>query len=150
VDGNKSDAARATRSAAPDLRVSDAERDAAVAELGEHFQAGRLDQEEFGERMAKALDSRTARELSALMKDLPPLGEAADRPMRPVRPVRPNRRPVYLPVLIPLLFAAFMIARIAGAEGPDHHGGPWVLFPLFWVVAIAALRFAWWRRSSAS
>jgi hypothetical protein len=143
MNENTRDAVGATRSSVPDLRVSDAERDAAVAELGEHFQAGRLDQEEYSERMAKALNSRTASELSALMKDLPPLPETANRP------ARPSRRPVYLPVLIPLLFAAFLIARVAGAGGPDHHGGPWVLFPLFWVIAIVALRFAWWRRSSA-
>ena len=37
----------------PDLRVSDAERDAVVTELGEHFQQGRLDQAEFDERLTK-------------------------------------------------------------------------------------------------
>jgi Domain of unknown function (DUF1707) len=37
----------------PDLRVSDAERDAVVTELGEHFQQGRLDQAECDERLAK-------------------------------------------------------------------------------------------------
>lgn len=41
----------------PDLRVSDAERDAVVTELGEHFQQGRLDQAEFDERMTKALSA---------------------------------------------------------------------------------------------
>jgi len=149
VNGNTRDAALATRSAVPDLRVSDAERDVAVAELSEHFQAGRLDQEEFSERMAKALNSRTERELSALMEDLPPLREIASSPVLSVPPVRPSRRPVYLPVLLPLLFGAFLVARIAGAGGPDHHAGPWVVFPLFWVIAIVTLRFAWWRRSSA-
>jgi DUF1707 SHOCT-like domain len=33
-----------------EIRVSDAERDQAVAELSEHFQSGRLTQEEFEER----------------------------------------------------------------------------------------------------
>jgi hypothetical protein len=143
VNGNTRDATRATRSVAPDLRVSDAERDTVVAELGEHFQAGRLDQDEFSERMAKALNSRTGRELSTLMNDLPPLRETVTGPMRP------SRRPVYLPVLIPLLFVAFLVAGIAGDGGPRDHGGPWVLFPLFWLIAIAAMRFGWWRRSSA-
>jgi len=36
--------------ARPELRVSDAERDAVVTELGEHFGQGRLDQSEFDER----------------------------------------------------------------------------------------------------
>jgi len=36
-----------------DIRVSDAERDQAIAELSEHFQAGRLTQDEFDDRRAK-------------------------------------------------------------------------------------------------
>ena len=35
------------------LRVSDAERDAVVTELGEHFQQGRLDHAEFDERVTQ-------------------------------------------------------------------------------------------------
>jgi hypothetical protein len=124
--------------------VSDAERDAVVAELGEHFQAGRLDQEEFGERMARALRSRTGRDLNVLLNDLPPLRETVTPPSRR------SRRPVYLPVLIPLLFAGFLIAGVVGGDGPHHGEGPWVLFPLFWLVAIAVLRFGWWRRSSSA
>jgi hypothetical protein len=33
-----------------ELRVSDADRDLAIAELSEHFQTGRLTQDEFGDR----------------------------------------------------------------------------------------------------
>ena len=54
-----------------DIRVSDAERDQAVAELGEHFQAGRLTQEEFDDRSGRALQARTGRDLTALFTDLP-------------------------------------------------------------------------------
>ena len=54
-----------------DIRVSDAERDQAVTELGEHFQAGRLTQEEFDDRSGRALQARTGRELVALFSDLP-------------------------------------------------------------------------------
>ena len=54
-----------------DIRVSDAERDQAVAELGEHFQAGRLTQEEFDDRSGRALQARTGRDLTALFGDLP-------------------------------------------------------------------------------
>ncbi|MGH3409695.1 MAG: DUF1707 SHOCT-like domain-containing protein, partial [Streptosporangiaceae bacterium] len=41
--------------AGTELRASDAERDLVAAELGEHFQAGRLDQAEFDERVSAAL-----------------------------------------------------------------------------------------------
>ncbi len=54
-----------------DIRMSDAERDQAVAELGEHFQAGRLTQEEFDDRSGRALQARTGRDLTTLFTDLP-------------------------------------------------------------------------------
>jgi Domain of unknown function (DUF1707) len=37
------------------LRVSDADRDRAIAELSEHYQAGRLTTEEFEDRTGRAL-----------------------------------------------------------------------------------------------
>jgi hypothetical protein len=53
------------------LRVSDAERDQAIADLSEHFQAGRLTAEELDGRIEQALKARTGAELSALFTDLP-------------------------------------------------------------------------------
>jgi len=57
---------------AGDLRVSDADRDRAVSELSEAFQAGRITAEEFGQRSGQALAARTGQELTALLTDLPP------------------------------------------------------------------------------
>ena len=54
-----------------DLRVSDADRDRAVSELSEAFQAGRITAEEFGQRSGQALAARTGKELTALLTDLP-------------------------------------------------------------------------------
>jgi Domain of unknown function (DUF1707) len=54
-----------------DLRVSDADRDRAVCELSEAFQAGRLTSDEFDERSGQALRARTGKELTALLADLP-------------------------------------------------------------------------------
>src|SRR5690348_17846886 len=53
------------------IRVSDAERDQAVAELSEHYQAGRLTLEEFDDRSSQALRARTGSDLGALFTDLP-------------------------------------------------------------------------------
>jgi len=53
------------------MRVSDADRDRAVAELSEQFQIGRLTQDEFGDRSGRALQARTGDELRALFADLP-------------------------------------------------------------------------------
>jgi hypothetical protein len=55
-----------------DLRVSDADRDRAVSELSEAFQAGRITADEFGQRSGQALAARTGKELTALLTDLPP------------------------------------------------------------------------------
>jgi hypothetical protein len=54
-----------------DIRVSDADRDRAIAELSKHFQAGRLSQEEFEDRSGRALRARTGGDLSELFIDLP-------------------------------------------------------------------------------
>jgi hypothetical protein len=56
------------------IRVSDADRDQAIAELSQHFQAGRLTQEEFEERSGRALQARTGDDLAALFTDLPGQG----------------------------------------------------------------------------
>src|SRR5690242_13698626 len=75
------------RSAA--MRACDADRDAMVADLGEHFQAGRLTAAELDERIGQALTARTMGELGALAADLPAL-----RPGRPPLSRRqPSRRP---------------------------------------------------------
>jgi len=63
-------------SAAGYLRVSDADRDSALAELSEHFQAGRLTAAELDERTGQALSARTGENLAGLMADLPPLAVA--------------------------------------------------------------------------
>lgn len=52
-------------------RLSDADRDAAVELLREHFEAGRLEEAEFTERMQTALAARVALDLEALFGDLP-------------------------------------------------------------------------------
>jgi hypothetical protein len=54
-----------------DIRVSDADRDQAVTELSEHFQTGRLTQDEFDDRTGQALQARTGADLSGLFADLP-------------------------------------------------------------------------------
>ena len=53
------------------IRVSDTERDQAVAELTEHYQAGRLTLEEFDDRSSQALQAKTGSDLGALFTDLP-------------------------------------------------------------------------------
>jgi uncharacterized membrane protein len=55
----------------PELRIGDAEREAAVGALGEHYAAGRLSKEEFDERADAAWAARTRSALWPLFTDLP-------------------------------------------------------------------------------
>jgi hypothetical protein len=63
-----------------EMRASDADRDAVVAALSEHFQAGRLTQAELDDRIGQALTSRTWGELRKLLADLPATGSGPQIP----------------------------------------------------------------------
>src|SRR5262249_60632384 len=62
------------------MRASDADRDAVVSDLSEHFQAGRLTAGEFDERTGRALTPRAFGELGELLGGLPPGRAAVPRP----------------------------------------------------------------------
>jgi len=53
------------------LRIGDAERDAAAADLGEHYAAGRLTIDELHERLDAVFAARTLGQLTKIMADLP-------------------------------------------------------------------------------
>jgi hypothetical protein len=116
------------------LRVGDAERQQAVTALGEHYAAGRLDQEEFDTRIQTAYAARTQVDLQGLFGDLPepaPFRPAADRP--PVgwqdgRSARDHRRPAF--PLIPVLAA---IAIFVGVSLLAHFPVVPLLFLLLWI-----------------
>lgn len=126
------------------LRASDAERDLVATELGEHFQAGRLDQAEFDERVGAALRARTRIDLSGLLSDLPRRGPVATGAVATgaVAARRPGWPAPWLP-LIPLLFAGIMAAGFASGGGwhGAHHwgGGPWPLLWLWWLIPVALI-----------
>jgi hypothetical protein len=65
-----------------EMRVGDAEREAAAAELREHYASGRLTLDELNERIDKAFAAKSRGDLNALMTDLPSRrpGEAAGLP----------------------------------------------------------------------
>lgn len=99
----------------PPLRVGHDERSAAIKALDEHLSAGRLDPEEYGERMATASLARTRAELEQLFIDLPaphPFPDSVPRswspyPMPPRQsayPV-PGRRVVPWPVVAAAVIA---------------------------------------------
>ncbi|HET9974745.1 MAG TPA: DUF1707 domain-containing protein [Streptosporangiaceae bacterium] len=99
------------------LRVSDSDRDRAIAELSEHFQAGRITTDELEERTGRALRARTASDLAELFTDLPrkpaPTGGPAPRMTPGTAPAlppasAPPARSGGVPV-IPLVVVAFLV-----------------------------------------
>ena len=65
------------------LRIGNAEREKAATELGEHLAAGRLDADEYTDRVGKVYAARTAGDLAPLFADLPTLQQAPPPPDRP-------------------------------------------------------------------
>jgi hypothetical protein len=53
------------------MRVGDAEREAAAAEVREHFASGRLTQDELNQRLDQTLAAKTRGDLNAVFTDLP-------------------------------------------------------------------------------
>ncbi len=64
---------------APDVRVGDADRDAAAAALGEHFAQGRLTLDELDARLDATLTATTHGELFQAARDLPDLTVLSSR-----------------------------------------------------------------------
>src|ERR1700758_1802022 len=60
-----------------EIRVSDAERAEVADLLGRHYSDGRLDKQEFDERVARAMSAKTRGDLDGLFDDLPDPDSAA-------------------------------------------------------------------------
>jgi hypothetical protein len=115
------------------MRASDADRDAVLVELGEHFQAGRLTLEEFDERSDLALHARTYGELADLTRDLP-------APARmPARRAEPQSRHVgpRLPVAAIAATLALVVLVVATVTNDAVVGH--AALRLWWIVLIVPL-----------
>ncbi len=124
---------------AGDLRISDADRDAVVAELSEHFQAGRLTIDELDERTGRAISARTGNDLDGLLADLPvgpgePSGSGGAFGTSPGLPRQTWRRapcPLVTLPLVPIVAVAVVLAAL-GRHGVV--GVPWWLIPIGYLV----------------
>jgi Domain of unknown function (DUF1707) len=94
------------------IRVSDAERTEVADRLAAHFGEGRLNQAEFDERVAQAMNATTRGDLRGLFDDLPE-PEPEGTPGTPVRgqhspahPLRPYANPFVLVLLVVVIAAA--------------------------------------------
>lgn len=118
------------------IRIGDAERDAAAGALGEHYAAGRLTKTEYDERVDQVWTARFEQDLQPLFTDLPrgprEVAPRADRPeqsvpgQRPAPPAWAAPRPWPTMLFAPIAVIGLIVAVILT-------GAPWLLFALFWL-----------------
>ena len=119
---------RPAASAVP-VRIGDVERDKAVADLGDHFAAGRLNREEFDARVDQAMAARFDSDLQPLFVDLPRAQPVLTQPAGP----SPGLRVVW-PLLLwwlPLLLVSAVVVAVLLSA-------PWLIWTFCWVFLMAA------------
>lgn len=109
------------------MRISNAERNDIADILSKHFAEGRLDSEEFDERVGKVMNAKTRGDLIGILDDLPRQGPPPKEP----RPRRPLGHWVLALVLVLLVASALAV--------PPYVHVPWLL--------IGIVAFFLWRRS---
>jgi hypothetical protein len=114
-------ARRTTGADSRSVRVGDSERDAAAAALSDHFALGRLDRDEFTDRLDAALAARTRGDLERVFADLPRTRPRRTTPRRSVLAVPP------MAAVVAVLLVAASIAAIATGFPP------FFLLALLWV-----------------
>jgi hypothetical protein len=113
------------------VRIGDAERDRAIASLGDHFAAGRLTAEEFDQRMDQALKARFNEDLEPLFADLP-------RTVEPDVQSNSNRRPDLHLAWSAMLWMAPLIVIFAVVAAVVL-SAPWLVWVFLWVFLITGL-----------
>jgi len=116
----------------PDLRAADADRERIVERLRKSHAEGRLDMDEFQQRLDRCYEAKTFGELGELVRDLPRQDVQDDR--RSFGWFGPWRAG-------PVLFAPILIALILVSAATGHHVF-WLWIPLVFLL----WRMSWWRR----
>ena len=106
-----------------DVRIGDAERERAQSTLSDHYAAGRLDHDEYSERLDRIWAARTRAELDPVFTDLPgaagpsprasyPYSTPASRRPAPAVRTRRSRPPVPLLVLLVVLGTIAVVTHL--------------------------------------
>jgi hypothetical protein len=121
------------------LRASDADRAATAEVLRQQYTAGRLDAQEFEERVGRCYQAKSVDELRELVVDLP---RSAAGQLAPNR-VRAGRRPIgRLGMVVPLVILLVAVSGLTGAHVV------WLAWPLAFFIIRAGPWQGWqgaWR-----
>jgi hypothetical protein len=126
----------------PRVRASDSDRDRVATLLREHHAAGRLNAEEFHERLDAAFAAKTLGDLDALLADLPAI-DLYRLPAAGIKPAPPGaRRPRSHHRRGP------GSGLVPGQDGLDRTSGRWLFIRetgawVNWAVASALLLAVW-------
>jgi hypothetical protein len=115
------------------LRAADADRERVAERLRKSHAEGRLDMDEFQQRLDRCYQAKTFGELGELVRDLPRQEQRDERSLEWLRHWRWRLAPL-APILIVLIL-------LSASTGHGHHVF-WLWIPLlflFW-------RMSWWRR----
>jgi Flp pilus assembly protein TadB len=118
----------------PNLRAADADRERIAERLRKSHAEGRLDMDEFQQRLERCLEARTFGELGELVRDLPRQDDQDERRSLGWSPTWRWR----LVLLAPILLAVILVSA---ATGHQHH-----VFWLWIPVVFLLWRMSWWRR----
>ena len=111
------------------MRASNADRDSVVADLGEHFQAGRLTAAELDERTGLALTARTYGELTELLADLPAARPAPPVPAASSPSARPSHAPKRVTPRVMAMLTGLAITAVVLIAAHSGWGLIWLLVP---------------------
>jgi hypothetical protein len=116
----------------PNLRASDADREATAERLRQHHIEGRLDQDEFQARLDSCFAAKTVGELAELTRDLPA------GPARRGSGARTNfslfgwlRMVPIVPIILAIVAIHLLVAVVSGL---------WILIGLFFLARFAICR----------
>ena len=129
----------------PDMRVSHADRTEVADRLSRHYADGRLDEDEFNERLDRAMKAKTQADLHGLFADLPdqPSTVATNEEVKPM----PHRRSL-LPRILLFVLLFIVASALWHALTPPFFffGGLYVPWLLIAVIAFLVWRSGAWHR----
>lgn len=140
MDTNHTDDLRGRNGSVRDrrIRAADADREATANVLRRHYTEGRLDAQEYDERIERCYAAKTLGELDELFADLPRVETRERGPNHGRRAYRPPWR---LAVVAPVVIALVVISALTGAHLF------WLAWPLFFFVLGPFGLFGRWCRT---
>jgi hypothetical protein len=118
------------------MRASDADRAAMAERLRQHYTEGRLDAQEYDERIDRCYAAKTVGELDELFMDLPRSAPRDSEPERGYRGYRGGLPPWRFAAIAAVIVALVVISVVTGAHLF------WLAWPLFFIFG----PFGLWRR----